>query len=45
MTPPDRGAGLSDYFTLVCKAGAGAMMTSAAVMIVQVQQPLGLASV
>lgn len=36
-------AGLSDYFTLVCKAGAGARMKPAPDMFVQVQQALGLA--
>ena len=36
-------AGLADYFTLVCKAGAGARMKPAPDMFVQVQQALGLA--
>lgn len=36
-------AGLSDYFTLVCKAGAGARMKPASDMFVQTQQALGLA--
>lgn len=34
-------AGLADYFTLVCKAGAGARMKPAPDMFVQVQQALG----
>ena len=36
-------AGLSDYFTLVCKAGAGARMKPAPDMFVQVQAALKLA--
>ena len=35
-------AGLADYFTLVCKAGAGARMKPAPDMFVQVQEALGL---
>ncbi|MBP4041672.1 HAD-IA family hydrolase [Aeromonas sp. SrichE-2G] len=36
-------AGLADYFTLVCKAGAGARMKPAPDMFMQVQAALGLA--
>ena len=36
-------AGLAGYFTLVCKAGAGARMKPAPDMFVQVQEALGLA--
>lgn len=36
-------AGLADYFTLVCKAGAGARMKPAPDMFMQVQAVLGLA--
>lgn len=36
-------AGLADYFTLVCKAGAGARMKPAPDMFMQVQATLGLA--
>lgn len=36
-------AGLAEYFTLVCKAGAGARMKPAPDMFVQVQTSLGLA--
>ncbi|WP_281704466.1 HAD-IA family hydrolase [Aeromonas taiwanensis] len=35
-------AGLADYFTLVCKAGAGARMKPAPDMFMQVQAALGL---
>lgn len=35
-------AGLSDYFTLVCKAGVGARMKPAPDMFVQAQRALGL---